>query len=108
MKNQDINTITKTARMLDSDSCLKGSLVPPEVVWAPEFNKPIYPPPPPTLQTISILSHKTFTASANVPSLRPRAIPFDGIRRELSLLPYFFSPTLLFAPRVATFWGNEI
>lgn len=107
MKNQDMNTIVRTARILDSNPCLWGSLVLSETVWIPNLTS-LTTPPPPTLQPISILFHITFTTSAKVPS--PRAILSDGIQRGLFLLSYFPLPFLIFFPccclhQGATSWG---
>ena len=103
MKNRDMNTIAGTARILDSNPCLRGSLVLSETLWIPDLTS--LTTPPPTLQLISVLSHKTFIASPKVLSPHPRAILSDGIQRGLFLLSYFpllfliFFPMLLLAPR---------
>ena len=107
-----MDTITRTARILDNDPCLHGLFVPPEAVWNSDLIR--LNTPPPTLQTISILSHKIFTDFANIPfpcparylvRWHPTRVVFVVLLSAVTLILF---PTLLFVPRVATFWGNEI
>ena len=111
MKHRNANASIKILHILDDNRPLRQSLMSTGCARPPDFNKPSAPPP--TLQKISILSHKTFTAFSNASYARLRAIPSDGIQRGLFLLSYFPLLLLFFsrhccAPRVATFRGNEI
>ena len=106
MKNRDMNTIVRTACMLDQNPCFKGASVSPEAVWAPDLTSQSTPPPHFTndkyLQVIFTDSAKP---ARHFVRWHPTRVVFVVLLSAVTLTLF---PILLFAPRVATFWGNEI
>lgn len=76
MKNRDFNTVSKTANAsadANFGRCyLRHSLVPPESACPLGSTDRQFPPP----YTLSIILHKTLSASLNGPSSRPRVLHF--------------------------------